>query len=225
MKTQIYTMQSVEEALAVTNLGVDHLGLTPSNIGLPGEINNETAKEIVAAVKGRATCVALSVDSNLDAIVDMVQAVTPDILHLCGLDGALPPAEVLKLRKLLPGLPIMQAISVTGPESIETALAYQQISDYFILDTQAEDIAGIGASGLVHDWSVSRDLVERVKIPVILAGGLSPENVAEAIQIVRPWAVDSLTHTNQSLPDGGFRKDLARIQKFVAAAGKAASLL
>jgi phosphoribosylanthranilate isomerase len=56
---------------------------------------------------------------------------------------------------------------------------------------------------------------------VILAGGLSPENVAEAIQSVRPWGVDSLTHTNRSLPGGGFRKDLERVRRFVTAAQSA----
>jgi phosphoribosylanthranilate isomerase len=60
--------------------------------------------------------------------------------------------------------------------------------------------------------------VQQVQIPVILAGGLSSENVAEAIRVVRPWAVDSLTHTNRALPDGGFRKDLDRVRQFVEAA-------
>jgi phosphoribosylanthranilate isomerase len=55
-------------------------------------------------------------------------------------------------------------------------------------------------------------------VPVILAGGLAPENVADAIRAVRPWAVDSLTHTNRQLPGGRFCKDLARVRAFVAAA-------
>jgi phosphoribosylanthranilate isomerase len=106
---------------------------------------------------------------------------------------------------------------VAGPEAIETALAYQDVSDYLILDTQAPAIAGIGASGQTHDWPISRRIVERVRIPVILAGGLSPENVAQAIRAVRPWGVDSLTHTNRPVA-GGFRKDIERVRQFVAAA-------
>jgi phosphoribosylanthranilate isomerase len=218
MKIQIYTMQSPEEALAAARLGVDHIGITPSSIGLPGEVSFAAANEIATAVRDLATSVALTVENDLDAIVSMVQAVHPDILHLCALEGALPPAEVKKLRTRLPGLPIMQAVSVGGEDAIATALAYQAVCDYLILDTQAPDIAGIGASGMVHDWNISRQLVQQVDIPVILAGGLSPDNVAEAIRVVRPWAVDSLTHTNHPLPGGGFRKDLQRIEKFVAAA-------
>ncbi|MBU0703024.1 MAG: phosphoribosylanthranilate isomerase, partial [Chloroflexi bacterium] len=121
------------------------------------------------------------------------------------------------LRTRLPNLPIMQAVSVTGPEAIDVALAYQDVADYLILDTQSPDIAGIGASGATHDWNISREIVRQVRIPVILAGGLSPENVAEAIGAVRPWGVDSLTHTNRPLPGSGFRKDLDRIRQFMTA--------
>ncbi len=218
MKIQIYTMQSVEEAQAVVALGVNHIGITPSHLGLPGEVDFETARAIVDGVGETAVSVALSVESDLDAIERMVTAVRPHILHLCGLENSLPPAAVQELRQRLPNLPIMQAISVAGPEAIDVALAYQDVAEYLILDTQAADIAGIGASGKTHDWAISREIVRQVSIPVILAGGLSPENVAEAIRAVQPWAVDSLTHTNRPLAGGGFRKDLDRIRQFVQAA-------
>jgi len=217
VRIQIYTMQSIEEAQSVVALGVDHIGVTPSNIGLPGEVDFAMARAIVDAVGESAVSVALSVESNLDAIETMVQAVRPDILHLCGLENTLLPDSVHTLRGRLPNLVIMQAISVAGPEGIDVALAYQDVSDYLILDTQAPDIDGIGASGKTHDWNISREIVRQVQIPIILAGGLSPENVVEAIRVVQPWGVDSLTHTNQSLPGGGFRKDLARIRQFVMA--------
>ncbi len=215
MKIQIYTMQTIEEAQAVVELGVDHIGITPSNSGLPGEVDFATAREIVDAIGNSAVSIALSVDSNLNAIETMVNEVQPDILHLCGLENTLLPDAVCSLRKCLHGLPIMQAVSVSGPQALDVALSYQDVADYLILDTQTPDIAGIGASGKTHDWNISREIVQKVKIPVILAGGLSPENVAGAIRVVQPWGVDSLTHTNLPLPGGGFRKDLDRIRQFV----------
>ena len=218
MKIQIYTMQSIEEALAVVACGVDHIGITPSTIGLPGEVDFATARAIVDAVGNSAVKVALTVESSLDAIETMVQAVRPDILHLCGLENTLPPDAVRTLRERLPNLPIMQAVSVAGLEALDIALAYQSVADYLILDTQSQDIAGIGASGETHDWSISREIVRKMGIPVILAGGLSPENVSEAISIVQPWGVDSLTYTNRPLPDGGFSKDIDRVRQFVRAA-------
>ncbi len=217
-RVQIYTMQSVEEARAVAACGVDHLGVTPANCGLPGEIGVELAAEICRSVAGAAKSVALSVETDLDPIEEMARVVRPDILHLCGPAGALGPAHVAELRSRLPGVPIMQAIAVTGPEAVEAALSYEPVADYLILDSVDPAIAGVGASGEVHDWAVSATIVEAVDVPVILAGGLSPENVAAALTSVQPWAVDSLTHTNRQLPGGGFCKDLDLVEHFVAAA-------
>ena len=107
---------------------------------------------------------------------------------------------------------------------MEETLAYQTVADFIILDTQAVDIPGIGASGKTHDWNISRAIVQQSRVPVILAGGLSPENVGEAIRAVRPWGVDSLTHTNHPLP-GGFVKDIERVRLFVSAAREAAQAL
>jgi phosphoribosylanthranilate isomerase len=217
MKIQLYTMQTPAEAQAVAALGVDHIGVTPANRGLPGEVDFATARAILAALPSSVVTVALSVETDLDAITAMVRAVQPDVLHLCALADAVPPAAVRALRARLPEVAIMQAISVAGPEALDTALAYAPVADYLILDTQAPDIAGIGASGQTHDWAISRAIVAQVPTPVILAGGLSPENVAEAIRAVRPWGVDTLTHTNAPLPGGGFRKDLDRVRQFVDA--------
>lgn len=224
MRIQIYTMQSVDEAQAVIAHGVDHIGITPGDYGLPGEVDFATARAIVDSVGDSAVCIALSVDSDLDAIEAMVRAVQPDVLHLCGLENTLLPDAVRSLRERLSAdVAIMQAISVAGPEAVDAALAYQEVAEYLILDTQAPDIAGIGASGVPHDWTISCEIVRRVQIPVVLAGGLSPENVAEAIRMVQPWGVDSLTHTNRPLPNGGFRKDLDRVRQFAAAARGAAA--
>ncbi|HYO88037.1 MAG TPA: phosphoribosylanthranilate isomerase [Candidatus Limnocylindrales bacterium] len=218
MIIQIYTAQSPEEALALVNAGVDQVGLTPPHGGLPGEISLAAMREIVDAVGERARCVALTVETDLMVIAEMVRVVQPAILHLCPLAEAITPMDVKALRALLPGVPIMQAVSVTGPESVAEARAYANVADYLILDTQAPGIPGIGASGVTHDWAVSRAIVDAVRIPVILAGGLTPENVADAVRAVRPWGVDSLTHTNQPLPGGGFCKDLAKVRAFAAAA-------
>jgi len=218
MIVQLYTMQSPEEALACIEAGADQVGITPPQ-GLPGELPSLKAmRDIVVAVGNRARCVALTVDMDVTQILTMVEVVQPAILHLCPLARDVTPQTVAALRARLPGIPIMQAVSVTGPESVAEARAYAEVADILILDTQAPHIPGVGASGMTHDWSVSRRIVDSVRVPVILAGGLSPENVREAIRAVSPWGVDSLTHTNEKLDGDGFRKDLARVAAFVAAA-------
>ena len=217
MKVQIYTLQSVEEALEVVSVGVHNIGITPASIGLPGEISYEVARDICKKVDG-ATKVALSVSKNIDEIIEMVMFVNPDILHLCGEPGELNINGVQSLKerleKLDKALPIMQAISVDDMSALDFAKEYEEISDYFILDTSTSAVQGVGASGNVHDWNVSKAIVDSVSIPVVLAGGLSPENVQEAISKVKPWGVDSLTHTNKFLKDGSFTKDIEKVREF-----------
>ncbi len=213
-RVQIYTMQSVAEAEAVAALGVDHVGVTPSHRGLPGEVGEATAADICASLTGMATSVALSVETDAEAVERMVATVQPDILHLCGPPGEMDPAAVAGLRHALPGVRIMQAIAVTGPEAVATALSYEAAVDFLILDSVTPDVPGVGAAGAVHDWTVSAAIVAAVDVPVVLAGGLSPDNVAGAIEIVQPWGVDSLTCTNRPLPTGGFEKDLDLVRRF-----------
>jgi phosphoribosylanthranilate isomerase len=226
MIVQIYTAQSVDEALELARLGVDQIGVTPARRGLPGEIDTPLAAEIVAALAAAAhhpvISVALSVEAGLDEIERMARQVRPDILHLCGDIQKVPPAAVGELRRWLLGQKIMQAIPVEGPQSVEIALSFQDVADLLILDSKSAAIDGIGAAGFTHDWTVSREIVRKVHVPVILAGGLSSENVAEAIHTVQPWGVDSLTHTNRLLPGGGFCKDLERVKAFVQVAKKEA---
>lgn len=218
MKTQIYTMQTVEEARAVIEQGVDFIGLTPADRGLPGEISLAQARAIRDAAHGTATVVALSVEDDEDDIVAMVEAVRPDVLHLCGDIAVVDTAAVGRIRARIGDTKLMQAIPVGGPESIAIATEFAPLADYLILDTYSTELNAIGAAGATHDWAVSAAIVEAVEVPVILAGGLSPENVAQAIAVVKPFAVDSLTRTNEQLPGGGFRKDIAAVRAFVEAA-------
>jgi len=204
---------------------VDHLGVTPTDRGLPGEIDINTARSICRAVEKNIVTVALSVESDQEIILSMVNEVRPKILHLCGPQGSITPEFIsdlkAKLYKKNLNIEIMQAISVAGHESIDVAKSYSEVVEYLILDTQSEDVYGIGASGNTHDWSISRKIVEAVDIPVILAGGLSTENVSEAIKQVMPWGVDSLTHTNEIIEGKGFRKNLDKVKSFVSASKQA----
>lgn len=201
------------------------MGITPANRGLPGEISIEVAREICRAVEDRVVTVALSVESEIEEIIHMVKNVDPQVLHLCGPEGAVPPRMVREIRSQLIDegfhIEIMQAISVLGSKSIDLAVEYEEVSDYLILDTQSTDVYGIGASGNVHDWNISKQIVDAVNIPVILAGGLSINNVKEAIHKVNPWGVDSLTHTNKILNNGGFVKDIDKVKDFVSTSKEA----
>lgn len=220
---QIYTVQTIDEGVALVRVGVDRIGLTPASRGLPGEISTELAAAIRDAIGDEATVTALTVSSVADEIVEMVTRVRPHVLHLSGPPESMTPIEVADLRSRIDGVEIMQAVAVDGVRALDTAIEYSRVADQLILDSMTPSIEGIGAAGTTHDWSVSRSIVEKVDVPVVLAGGLSPDNVAEAVSIVKPWGVDSLTHTNRPLSGGGFRKDLGLVAAFAAAAQGAVS--
>jgi phosphoribosylanthranilate isomerase len=99
---------------------------------------------------------------------------------------------------------------------VAEADSHQGAVDYLMIEAGAKGLPFAGAAGETHDWAECRTVVERSRVPVILAGGLTAENVGEAIRVVRPWAVDSFTHTD--VPGKRGRKDPARVRSFVAAA-------
>ena len=118
----------------------------------------------------------------------------------------------------------MHAVEVSDRSSAGLSLAaaerLQDVADILILDTGSTE--AIGATGIPHDWDVSRQIVRLSRLPVILAGGLHPENVAEAVRAVRPWGVDSFTGTNHYREDGSHYKDIALVRSFCKAATGAA---
>ena len=109
----------------------------------------------------------------------------------------------------------MRAIPVLDETSIAIARSYEGVADFLLLDSYDPGTGQFGALGRTHDWRLSRRIVESVGIPVILAGGLGHDNVAEAIAAVGPAGVDSKTRTDK--PDGTC-KDLEKVRAFKAAA-------
>jgi phosphoribosylanthranilate isomerase len=140
----------------------------------------------------------------------------PAIVHLGAAPELLSPQDVALLKDKLPDRLIMRSVPVTGEESIEIARSYDQIADFLLLDSHRASDRQIGALGVTHDWKISRRIVELVRTPVILAGGLGSDNVADAIRAVRPAGVDSKTKTDQ---DGTHAKDLERVRRFHETSG------
>jgi phosphoribosylanthranilate isomerase len=212
MITQIYEVRNPEEAGQLVAVGVDHIGVLVGDGEFPRELNLETAKKVFKAVSPPTKRIALSLSRDLRKIEQIVNELQPDILHLGAVSEALTPDEVIKLKKPFPHLAIMRSIPVTGKESVALAKSYDRVADYLLLDSHKKEDAQVGATGLTHDWSISREIVESVKIPVILAGGLGADNVAEAIRQVRPYGVDSKTKTDKAV---SHEKDIGKVKKFV----------
>ncbi|MDO9547094.1 MAG: phosphoribosylanthranilate isomerase [Pelolinea sp.] len=217
MIIQIYAFTDPETAVAAIELGVDNIGFIAGKYDLVfGELSFDEAKEIVQAIPTGATSTAITMSDQVDEILRMANAIKPNIVHISSDVNLVDIEDMRKLRNCLsPEIQLMKAIPVGGEESIALARQYALVSDLLLLDTSKEGFPGVGATGFIHNWSISRQIIESVHIPVILAGGLSSENVVEAIQAVKPWGVDSNTSTN--VPGSRVEKDLGRIAAFVSA--------
>ncbi len=223
MIVQIYGAKTIEDATALAALGVDYIGLDVAD-----EPNDRALmKQIVDLVRDRMTTVLLPVFCDLETGLRIVGEIKPQVMHLCSTD-LLPLDDLRAVKNELGDIKLLQAIPVGLPgrsdtiNSLALALEYQDVADMLILDTYAGDYSNgstevpgmIGITGKVHDWTVSRKIVEQCRKPVILAGGLNPDNVASAIKAVQPWGVDSCTGTD--ICRG--KKDLAKVAAFVQAA-------
>jgi phosphoribosylanthranilate isomerase len=215
MLTQIYTVSNSDEARSISAIGVDHIGTV---VG-PGEFRSEiplaAAATIAAAVAKPTKFSALFLTADLSLIEAWARELRPEILHLGAGPEMISPVDVNVLKGKLAGTVIMMSIPVTGEESLSVAQSYDKIADLLLLDSARSSDGKIGALGVTHDWSISRRIVELVHIPVVLAGGLGPDNVGEAIRLVRPAGVDSKTKTDR---DGSNAKDLERVRRFHEAA-------
>jgi phosphoribosylanthranilate isomerase len=217
MIIQIYAFTDPETAVAAVNLGVDNVGFVAGTYDLVfGELTFQQARQIVRAIPPEATSTAITMSGDIEEILRMADEVQPNIVHISS-DVNLVGVEAMRsLRARLDSkVRLMKAIPVENTESISLALAYAQVSDLLLLDTSKSGFPGVGATGFTHDWNISRQIVESVDIPVILAGGLTPDNVCDAIREIKPWGVDSNTSTNKT--GSRVEKDLGRIEAFVNA--------
>ena len=216
MITQIYSIQTVEEALGCIEAGADYIGLSiDTGMNLPSQVSLEKAREIFEAIGKQAKKVLICVTDSEDAIYGLVGDLKPDVVHLCGYNFRATPEFVRKVKQLVPGIEVLQAIGVEDESSIEEAVFYSTFCDTLILDSVDRSINGIGAAGFTNDWDIDAQIVKKAQCKVILAGGLSPDNVREAILKVKPWGVDSFTRTSDVFPDGTSRKNMDKVKAFI----------
>ncbi|MDE3115086.1 MAG: phosphoribosylanthranilate isomerase [Pseudomonadota bacterium] len=221
MKVQIYALTSVPDAIATVDAGANLIGVVAENGGeVVEDCSAEQARAIFAAVEDRATTIALSLGTDVERIARMVAATRPHILHLAARELPLDVVEKIKAR--IGGVKLMMAVLVDGPGALAVARDYARLADYLILDSGSSTSPVTGATGQPHDWNISARIVAESPVPVVLAGGLSPENVAEAVRIVRPWAVDSFTRTDR--PGQRGVKDPQRVRAFAENARAAAAV-
>jgi phosphoribosylanthranilate isomerase len=212
---QIYGITTTQDAAEVDRLGPDSVGVVLDE-GIPtwDSVDADTARAIVAALP-HVRVAALSLSTDPDRILATVQTIGPDIVHLARAD-AIDDGTLQRIRAKVEPAQLLLTVPVDGPGAIDVAKRLSEVADSLLLDTKHPDTGVVGATGHVHDWSISADIVNTLDITVVLAGGLGPENVRDAIATVRPFGVDSETRT--SLESDRRRKDMAKVEEFISLA-------
>lgn len=199
---------------AALEAGADRVGLVffpPS----PRNVSPVNAKPLAALARGSAKIVALTVDADDALLGEIESAVAPDMHQLHGSET---PARVREIRERF-GKPVAKAIPVAAAEDLAAVSDYETAADEILFDAKApKDATRPGGHGRAFDWNLLRNIAR--KKPVMLSGGLDPENVAAAIEIVRPDAVD----VSSGVERAPGVKDREKIFAFVRAA-RAAQVL
>ena len=188
-RVKICCIASREEAWVAVRAGASALGLVSAMPSGPGVIDDETIAEIAAAVPPSVATFLLTSQKDAAAIAGQQRRLRTTTVQIC---DRVAPGTHAELRRILPGIGLVQVVHVTGPESVEEAVVAAREVDALLLDSGNPSLAvkELGGTGRRHDWRISREIREATCVPVFLAGGLGPDNVAEAMREVGAFGLD-----------------------------------
>ena len=189
VRVKVCCIASIQEAELALELGADALGLVSSMPSGPGVIPDADIATIAEWVGTRAATVLLTSRSSADGIDAQLTHSRPSVLQIC---DALPDGEMAIVRQRHPDVVLMPVVHVRGSDSVSEAMSLAADADAILLDSgnPSAAVKELGGTGRVHDWTISRTIRDAVGVPLFLAGGLRPHNVAEAVRTVRPFGVD-----------------------------------
>lgn len=183
---------------AAVEAGADAVGFVADvSVESPREVDVATAAELVADVPPFVSSVLVTMGDSPDRVVDTARTVRPDVLQVHGTFDA----EQLGYLRSETGTKLVVAVNSSDHER---ARDIDAAADAILVDSTTDEHAG--GTGRTHDWDATHELVQELRSPVVLAGGLTPENVTEAIRIVEPFGVDVASGVEQS---GGIKDHMA----------------
>jgi phosphoribosylanthranilate isomerase len=186
---KVCCISSLEEAELAIACGASALGLVSEMPSGPGVISDDLIADIAAQVPPPVATFLLTCRQEAEEIIAQHRHCRTTTIQLV---DYVPVGQLQRLREGLPGIKLVQVIHVTGPESLEEAQVSAPFVDALLLDSGNQKLAvkELGGTGRTHDWSLSRKIREAAGKPLFLAGGLKPENIAEAVVAVRPFGLD-----------------------------------
>jgi phosphoribosylanthranilate isomerase len=169
--------------------GASAVGLVSAMPSGPGPIAEELIAEIAATIPPGVSSFLLTCLQDANSIIEQQRRLRVNTIQIC---DRLTEGSYQDLREGLPGISLVQVVHVTGPEAVDEAIAVAPHVDAVLLDSGNQSLAikELGGTGRTHDWTLSRKIRESIEVPLFLAGGLNPANVAAAIREVQPFGVD-----------------------------------
>lgn len=188
-KVKVCCINSLEEAELAIRSGASAIGLVSEMPSGPGVISETKIAEVASQVPEHVDTFLLTSKVTADEIlaqhdrcqtttIQLVDSVSEDVHRM--------------VKEALPHINLVQVIHVAGKKSVEEARSIGSYVDALLLDSgnQSLKIKELGGTGRTHDWTISREIVESVSLPVYLAGGLKPGNVGQAVRQVQPYGLD-----------------------------------
>ncbi|WP_251343017.1 phosphoribosylanthranilate isomerase [Haloplanus halophilus] len=203
VRSKICGVTTEADLRAVSEAGADAVGIvTEVSVDTPREVAPDRAADLVAAAPPFLSTVLVTMPDSPSRAVELAGAVTPDAVQI---HGGFDVEDVRYVRREAR----TDVITAVDAADIARARAHDDVADAVLIDSTTD--SGAGGTGETHDWGAAADLVDDLSAPVVLAGGLTPENVAEAARTVGPYAVD----VSSGVERRGGEKDHEAVRAFV----------
>jgi phosphoribosylanthranilate isomerase len=185
VRVKICGITRKEDLDAAAAAGADAAGFVVGTATSPRNISLEKAEKLIRQVPPFVKSVMVTVPTSIDEVAETYEKLNPDVIQLHG-ENLLVAASV---RSKFPNTPLIKAVNANSPNALDEASRALKIFDAVLIDSFAK--GKYGGTGIVYDWELSNRIRQAIHPkPLILAGGLNPENVAEAVRVVQPYAVD-----------------------------------
>jgi len=210
MRVKICGITSLDEAKLCIDAGADALGFLVGITHLAEDkIDKKKAREIIEKIPPYVSTVAVTHLTDAEEVIDLCRFINVSTVQI---HNTMSPEDVVRIKRAAPAMKIVKTFHVNDQLSMEDIRRFIGIADAILLDTKTE--TRLGGTGLTHDWTVSSRIAKEINVPIILAGGLKPDNLKNALDRVSLlFGVD----VNSGVETDG-RKDRCKVKKFIEVA-------
>lgn len=188
-RIKICCISSEDEARIAIESGASAIGLVSRMPSGPGPIPDELIRQIAKTVPPPIGTFLLTSETSVKEIIEHHHRTNTNTIQIV---DSLSSGTYSQIKAALPSVKIVQVIHVIDERSVDEAIEISEMVDAILLDSGNPKlkVKELGGTGRVHNWKLSKQIRDKSKCPVYLAGGLNPENVRQAIEEVQPFAVD-----------------------------------